>query len=506
MDSKQLQAHKQHSALLTQFIMRLSVFYEGFSTTIDNELKILRGHLSGTPNFTLAAVSIDKLNSAIQHQDLTLKKYNANALSSLESTMKSLQRVVFEDAELREKSTKSLITLNQPLRDIFSLYSQFEVALTLHQAALNNKIETIEPEKVTSGASTTGDLYESILEELNQLIVSYAQRKPNDAHLADIKARLATGMSDDQLLQSCVVILRMIVQDAMSEASITGKVIQGLHNSLGNVGKDIKRSIDGSQHQHEQRQATHAQLQSHLDTIEEAVSESESFEALKQQTQYCVKNLTETLSEQMKADTDGQEVLMQLFTSMQSQIETLQKQTSVYKKKLAEQLILSQTDPLTRLPNRQAYNDKLQRAYTKWQKTQGSLAIAVLDIDHFKSINDQFGHAAGDKTLQIVGRHLKKHVSNDEFIARWGGEEFIMLIPQDDIALLKEKLETMRTNLAALPFKFKDEKVSITASFGVACFKDGDTPEMAFERADKCLYEAKRNGRNCVITDKELNS
>ena len=63
MDSKQLQAHKQHSALLTQFIMRLSVFYEGFSKTIDDELKILRGHLSGTPNFTLAAVSIDKAGS-----------------------------------------------------------------------------------------------------------------------------------------------------------------------------------------------------------------------------------------------------------------------------------------------------------------------------------------------------------------------------------------------------------------------------------------------------------
>ena len=503
MDSKQLQAHKQHSALLTQFIMRLSVFYEGFSKTIDDELKILRGHLSGTPNFTLAAVSIDKLNSAIQHQDLTLKKYNANALSTLESTMKSLQRVVFEDTDLKEKSTKALITLNQPLGDVFSLYSHFQVALTLHQTALNNKIETIEPENGSTDA-TTSDLYGSILEELNQLIVSYAQRKPNDAHLEDIKARLATGMTDDQLLQSCVVILRMIVQDAMSEASITGKVIQGLHNSLGNVGKDIKRSIDGSQHQYEQRQASHAQLQSHLDTIEEAVSESESFEALKAQTQYCVKNLAATLSERMKADSDGQDVLMHLFTSMQSQIETLQKQTSVYKKKLAEQLILSQTDPLTRLPNRQAYNDRLQRAYAKWQKTRGSLAIAVLDIDHFKSINDRFGHAAGDKTLQIVGRHLKKHINSDEFIARWGGEEFIMLIPKDNIALLKERLDTMRTNLASLPFKFKDQKVSITASFGVACFEEGDTPEMAFERADKCLYQAKRNGRNCVITDKEL--
>lgn len=74
MDAKQLQTYKQHNTLLSQFIVRLSAFYEGFSDKVDSELQILRGHLSGTPNFTLATVSINKLNSALQHQELTLKK------------------------------------------------------------------------------------------------------------------------------------------------------------------------------------------------------------------------------------------------------------------------------------------------------------------------------------------------------------------------------------------------------------------------------------------------
>ncbi len=176
---------------------------------------------------------------------------------------------------------------------------------------------------------------------------------------------------------------------------------------------------------------------------------------------------------------------MALLSSMQSRINTLQQQTSVYKKKLAEQAIQSRTDPLTRLPNRQAYNERLEAAFTKFKENGDLLAVAVVDIDHFKSINDRFGHAAGDKTLQVVSKFLKQSLSENDFIGRWGGEEFVML----------------RTKLAAMPFKFKQEKVKITASFGATCFNDNDTTETVFERADEYLYKAKRNGRNLVVTD-----
>ena len=101
MEAKQLQAYKQNNALLCQFIIRLSAFYEGFSDKIDSELGKLRGHLSGTPNFSLAAVSIEKLNNLIQHQDVTLKKYTSDTAASIEDSMKQLQKIVFEDDELK---------------------------------------------------------------------------------------------------------------------------------------------------------------------------------------------------------------------------------------------------------------------------------------------------------------------------------------------------------------------------------------------------------------------
>lgn len=510
MEAKQLQALKQNNALLCQFIVRLSAFYEGFSDKLDSELKTLRGHLSGTPNFSLAAVSIEKLNKALQHQEVSIRKYSTDTLSSLEDAMKQLQKIVFEDDELKTLTTQELIKLNQPHNDIFSIYKLFTKALALHRIALNKKIVALKPTEGSGSepscsqkiqAQEENPHYRSILVELNQLIASYAQKKPNDKQLMDIRQRLEQGMDEDQLLKSCVVILRMIVQDAMSEASFTGKVIQSLHSSLGQINEEVNESIEGSQSQFEQRKEGNELLKSHIDSIEEAVSESDSLESLKEQTQFCVQKLINILSEQQTNDEQGQEALMTLLSSMQHKINTLQQQTSVYKKKLAEQVMQSRTDPLTRLPNRQAYNEKLEEAFAQFNKSGTPLAVAVVDIDHFKSVNDRFGHAAGDKTLQVVSRFLKQHVKKPEFIARWGGEEFVLLFPNSSLESVEERLNEIRSKLATMPFKFKQEKVKVTASFGATCFNTNDSTDTVFERADKYLYQAKRDGRNRVVTD-----
>lgn len=506
MEEKQLKTYKQHSELLSQFIVRLSAFYEGFSNSIDAELRVLRGHLSGTPNFTLATISITKLNAALQNQELTLRKYSSDTTSALENAMKMLQKIVFENKELKKQVTNQLIELNQPIGDIFSLYTLYQRALDLHRIALANEISNNNKHHSNADElKPQNPLYQSILEELNQLIASYAQRKPSDKQLNDIKQHLSEGMSEDQLLKSCVVILRMIVQDAMTEASITGKVIQSLHNSLGKIGTDIQLSIENSQHQFEQRQAGHAELQSQIEVMEEAVSQSHSLEDLKEQTQFCVNNIIDTLSQQAKNDSKGQNALMTLLSSMQTRIDKLQKQTLAYKQKLAEQLMLSQTDPLTRLPNRQAYDDKLSQAYQRWKDNKQSLTVAIIDIDHFKTINDRFGHSAGDKTLQVVGKQLKQLLTDGVFMARWGGEEFTILISGMDTQQIHSILENMRSTLASLPFKFKQEKVTITASIGATSFRENDTPESVFERADSYLYAAKNSGRNRVVTDQDVN-
>ncbi|WP_018954678.1 GGDEF domain-containing protein [Thioalkalivibrio sulfidiphilus] len=157
-------------------------------------------------------------------------------------------------------------------------------------------------------------------------------------------------------------------------------------------------------------------------------------------------------------------------------------------------------DQLTGVPNRQAFDERLAQEYSRWKRFKTPLALIMWDVDRFKRINDSYGHKAGDKVIRAVAQKLKERIRETDMVARYGGEEFVMLLTgasgQDALAIA----EKMRTEIAELGFHFRGERVPITISAGIALFAEGDTPETAFDNADRALYEAKNSGRNrCVL-------
>ena len=193
---------------------------------------------------------------------------------------------------------------------------------------------------------------------------------------------------------------------------------------------------------------------------------------------------------------------MALLSSMQSRIDTLQQQTSVYKKKLAEQAMQSRTDPLTRLPNRQAYNERLETAYTRFKSNGHSLAVAVVDIDHFKSYNDSLGHVAGDACLVAVAETLERSVRPDkDLVARLGGEEFAVVLVDVSAAAAAEQAEAIRANVQALQASGAERvRRQVTVSIGLST-RDANQQKplsVLMEEADAAVYRAKATGRNRV--------
>jgi diguanylate cyclase len=121
-------------------------------------------------------------------------------------------------------------------------------------------------------------------------------------------------------------------------------------------------------------------------------------------------------------------------------------------------------------------------------------------VDNFKNINDEFGHMAGDKVLRILGQHMARSVRGTDFLARYGGEEFLMIMVGMDADQALKACNKIRAGIQAIAFHFRDRPVTVTASCVITTFLMGDVPEMAFERADGALYEAKDGGRNrCVV-------
>lgn len=508
MESKQLLAAKQQLTALSGFIIQLSSFYDGIEPAIDNELRTLRGQLSGTPDFVLAGQTIGRIQQAMHSNAGLLRQTTKSTASQLEQAIKQLQPFL-KDCEKTDKvALQLLIKLNQPLNSLFTLIECCKQTLSLFQGYVSQSDNTVSVKKRTTVVAKDAEsvshlLQQHLIEELYQLIDTYGVKHPNDSQLIDLKHKISSGMREDELVHACILLIRMIVRDALDDASMTGKVIQSLHQALGNVGEQLEDSKSLCEWQAKERSDSRKSLRTQMQGLHSFISENSDINAVREHSAESIAQFIEHLKRSEDTDLSHQTQLLGLLTAMQQQVTQLQQQTQRYKKRLTEQLLSSQTDPLTRLPNRQAYNERLKKECERARRHGYSLALAVIDIDFFKNINDKYGHSAGDKTLQVVGKKLKAELSDNEFLARWGGEEFVMILPYSQLHSLNERLDAMRLSLSELPFKFKEEKVAITASFGAALLRSDEEPERLFERADKQLYKAKRAGRNCVMIDME---
>jgi two-component system, cell cycle response regulator len=157
-------------------------------------------------------------------------------------------------------------------------------------------------------------------------------------------------------------------------------------------------------------------------------------------------------------------------------------------------------DSLTGLLNRETILDHLQKEITRASRQQTTLGLMVLDLDHFKQINDTFGHLIGDQVLKRVGTLLQSSFRSYDAAGRFGGEEFVVVVPNCGHADLERRAEVVRAAVANLEFEYNSETCSPTVSIGVATF-DPKLPEKLesfLQRADTALYEAKRRGRNRV--------
>jgi diguanylate cyclase len=124
----------------------------------------------------------------------------------------------------------------------------------------------------------------------------------------------------------------------------------------------------------------------------------------------------------------------------------------------------------------------------------------MVDLDRFKQINDNYGHITGDKVLKQVGKRMQHVLRDTDFVGRYGGEEFMLVLCSTDLAAAEKVVERLREHIASTPIKIDDEtSLNITLSGGVTKLREGDTETSVIQRADKALYEAKRSGRNIVL-------
>lgn len=158
----------------------------------------------------------------------------------------------------------------------------------------------------------------------------------------------------------------------------------------------------------------------------------------------------------------------------------------------------AQHDPLTGVRNRASMDELLLRDLQAARRMNSPLSVLMLDIDHFKSINDNYGHAGGDAALIAVARQLQEKLRTVDAIFRFGGEEFLVVLPNTDVPYVLYIAERLRKAIANLLVMHDGERINVKASFGAALADQHESPDRLLQRADYALYQAKQQGRNQV--------
>jgi diguanylate cyclase len=193
--------------------------------------------------------------------------------------------------------------------------------------------------------------------------------------------------------------------------------------------------------------------------------------------------------------------------ALRDELKETTKALEIVKQDFEQVRMESLVDFLTGLPNRKAFSEALARSIDEAGSADRSLCLLFIDIDYFKRFNDQFGHLIGDEVLRFVAKKIKEMVRGRDYPARFGGEEFAVLLPETPLAGAEVVAETMRNFFAKTALKTVSTSRSLgtlTVSIGVASYRQGEPSDRFIGRSDQALYLAKNSGRNRVATEDDL--
>ncbi|SDJ03804.1 diguanylate cyclase (GGDEF) domain-containing protein [Ferrimonas sediminum] len=479
---------------LIQFSMRLGLCCKGQNLELDNRLAKIRHLLSDTSNLDTALPEMGELSRALQTQYQNTQRdieHNQQAMQQLARQLSSLSGI---PDKLKRELKYYQLDIQKPIHTVWEIIPRVEKLVKYYEQLLQERL-------AKEDRIPTTPKHRQLAHELSQLLAEIEFPGQHGEVINAIKAMLSGDVQVDQLLEAYSQVLNILVGEMAKEKSASQQFLSALTDSLSVVRQAMNENWQASSNSYKSSKLFNQKLNSHVGQFSEKVAEAEELSALKTQV---INELTFIRQQLSKRDNQDQQEFMamkQSMQKMQAEISALASEAASYKDKLIEQQRLNQVDALTQLPNRAALDEQLKRSYRQFKRYGHDLWVTVADIDRFKSINDNFGHSTGDKTLQVVSMALKNSLRKEEFVARYGGEEFVVLLPGLDKEQVQQVLNRIRERIKAIPFKFRDERLSITVSIGAAKVGSNETIQETFERADAALYRAKRQGRDKVELD-----
>ena len=525
--------HRDFTQELVRALNRLSLAAEGQDPELDHELRDLRAFLRlKTLSRDVLASKLDVLEDQLRtvaRREHGIDKRIETAINSLLDQVEAARpgRDTVRAAQLLRREMRTIDPLDVLARAVAlqaGIKPSRETAHDAHAPGLLDRLfrqrgttpapapstpsaeNSAVPQSAVSEvdeAAAEASLGEAAIKSLRELIEALAPQKSNPRlHAAYVSAteRISGEVTLAKMgwvLDDVLLLSRGALQQSRQEFS---DFLEQLSSRLVAAAEGIAEGGDLDAERRKNSEALNDAMRAGIDHIHREISGSRDLQVLKQEVNTRLEGIGEAFqSFRQQEERIGAQTASGARALAERVIE-LQQKTRSAELVIEEQRRLANTDTLTQLPNREAWSVRLQQEHERWQRYKRPLTMAICDIDRFKNVNDRFGHTVGDAVLRAVSDCLVHTLRKTDFVARFGGEEFVFLLPETTPEQAAAALEKVRLAIAALSLDTGTRKaITVTASFGVAGFTEEDEPDRVFSRADAALYQAKDAGRDRVV-------
>lgn len=537
--------------LLRRALVRVSVLADGQDDSLDEILDQLRGRMRGAivgdisdliarldaiavnfeqyreQNSLDVRTALAEILHCLQMLDLTrgVKKEITQYLAQLPERSKKVRLYPALLQQLANIQQQALKEIEQPktgfLQKIFTATAQEKNSINQPENDLSGSsqlpTEKVKPlEKISvvreqgenipgcallAMSDVDGQLPEAFAQQIRQVINQFLAGLEGEAPLVkkvqEIRARLAVASRAPEFIKTLEDLRDLMMQSYLSANQAFANYLKDVNQELVDIYDLVGGVADSESNRRNASEALQKSMRHEMAALESNTESATDLTQLKNLVQSQIGNIRQALDHHHQAEQAQNQFSTQLET-LAMKIKAMEDEAEKNRNVLEKQRHKALHDPLTELPNREYYNERANYEFQRWQRYQRPLTLAVFDIDFFKAINDNYGHQAGDRVLKVIGRSIAKRLREVDFFCRYGGEEFVALMPETGIAEAMSVLDTIRAAIANAAFNYKERAIEITLSIGVTEFRAGDDLDTAFARADGALYVAKASGRNCI--------
>ncbi|KTD27158.1 GGDEF domain-containing protein [Legionella maceachernii] len=490
--------------VLKSAIYQLSLLPHGIHVSLDKQIHNLRTNLKENKDSKKIKKSVELLVNAMSNLKEKKQLTQANLTDFIKQETDLLSRIAITEQE--KKAFRQAAQSIKKEDDEHLLIEKFNKLL---EDAINWVTKQLTNyQQVSLQLGKVAELHKpsqpfidfQINSRLNQLLEHILIPEDLANKLQALKMHLKKQLTTSSLTEVVDALTDLVIEAFNLEHDQFKGFLNRFADYLHDFSKYLDLTNSNNSESQQEADAFEIELQNRIQQIKAYLKEAKTIEELSSK----VKNDLEEMEQQIRIYREEEQSRAKEYNEkimiLQNKLEEAECGAERIRNHLSFHKVRINHDLLTGLPNETAYKEYILGAFHRWQRGFGELSLVLADIDHLKEINNQYGHSIGDSALKKVATVLKSSIRAADFIARYGGGEFVLIFERTSVYHGTIVLENLRTAIEECELNYHGTKINLTLSFGLTALKHGDTLETFFARAQEAMHQAKQNGRNQIVT------